>query len=167
MNKLELIFSISNIRTSLDLWVTDIRRFYQNFLSNLFLSNDFFVTFQGANKYIDGDRFVCHKTYLIHEKSDIDYMSYQDSMIEIKLPVVDFEDMKILPYKSEYTDNFKDVFNITFGNVSDSDMYKAKENIEKLQEKDNFFKIDLFQTGKNLFGFSLNIIIDEEFISKK
>ena len=167
MNKLELIFSISNIRTSLDLWVIDVRKFYQNFLNNIFLSNEFFVTFQGANKYINGDRFVCQKNYLIHEKYNIDYMIYQDSMIEIKLPVSDFEDMKILPYKSEYTDNFKDVFNITFGNVSDSDMYKAKENVEKLQEKDNFFKIDIFQTGKNLFGFSLNIIIDEEFISKK
>ena len=166
MNKLELIFSISNIRTSSDLWVTDIRKFYQNFLSNLFLSNEFFVTFQGANKYIDGDRFVCNKTYLIHEKSDIDYMSYQDSMIEIKLPVVDFEDMKILPYKSEYADSFKDVFGIAFSNVSNFDMYKAKENIGKLQIKDNFFKIDLFQNGKNLFGFSLDIIIDKKFISK-
>ena len=166
MNKLELIFSISNIRTSSDLWVTDIRKFYQNFLSNLFLRNEFFVSFQGANKYIDGDRFVCNKTYLIHEKSDIDYMSYQDSMIEIKLPVVDFEDMKILPYKSEYADSFKDVFDIAFSNVSNFDMYKAKENIGKLQIKDNFFKIDLFQNGKNLFGFSLDIIIDKKFISK-
>lgn len=166
MNKLELIFSISNIRTSSDLWVTDIRKFYQNFLSNLFLSNEFFVSFQGANKYIDGDRFVCNKTYLIHEKSDIDYMSYQDSMIEIKLPVVDFEDMKILPYKSEYADSFKDVFDIAFSNVSNFDMYKAKENIGKLQIKDNFFKIDLFQNGTNLFGFSLDIIIDKKFISK-
>ena len=71
MNKLELIFSISNIRTSLDLWVIDVRKFYQNFLNNIFLSNEFFVTFQGANKYINGDRFVCQKNYLIHEKTTV------------------------------------------------------------------------------------------------
>ena len=46
MNKLELIFSISNIRTSLDFWIIDVRKFYQNFLNNIFLSNEFFVTFQ-------------------------------------------------------------------------------------------------------------------------
>lgn len=166
MYKIHLRVIYLNISSSPEYIILNLEKFYKTYLLSRFEGESIFVEFQGANKFIEHNQFIGEKKYKIYKINSETYTTYKDSIIEIELPVIEFKEMIKLPYKSEYMQENKSVFGITFGNLPIDDMYKVQSGSFKKNNRNNFFQININQHAKQTFNISLELILNKADIDK-
>ena len=166
MYKIHLRVIYLNISSSPEYIILNLEKFYKTYLLSRFEGESIFVEFQGANKFVEHNQFIGEKKYKIYKINSETYTTYKDSIIEIELPVIEFKEMIKLPYKSEYMQENKSVFGITFGNLPIDDMYKVQSGSFKKNNRNNFFQININQHAKQTFNISLELILNKADIDK-